>query len=139
KSDFARIRNTESVWIGRHRRDISKCAFRAEGDKFRVKAIFHKSEQTAVLSPAKVKDRPVHAGAAQILGGLFAVPGEDEVMRAGAVFSTADERHPLAIRRDPDIAKRPARSEAWRHGIRLFAVAGGSSREANEKNALGVL
>ncbi len=104
-----------------------------------MEAIFHQGEQPAVLGPAEVKDRPVHASAAEILRPFFATPAKDEIVRRGAVFAAGDEHHPLAIRRDADIAKGATRSEFLSHGIGRFAVASGSVREAKGKNTLGVL
>src|SRR5207302_2653683 len=112
--------------------------FRAESDELRVKAIFHESKQSAVLGPAKVKDRPVHTGTAEILSGSFAMPSEDKVVRRGAVFAAANERHPLAVRRDADIAEGATRSERLSHRIGCFAVTD-SIRETKKENALGIL
>ena len=139
KSDLSGIGNAKGIWIGRQGREISKRAFRGEGYKFCAKAIFHQSEQPAILGPAKIKNRPVHAGAAQILSRLFAVPGEDEVMRRWTVFTAADERHPFAVRREPDIVKGPTRRKSLRHGISCLAVVNGSIRKTKGKNAFGVL
>ena len=104
-----------------------------------MEAIFRKSEQIAVHGPTKVKDRPVHTSAAEILSGFFARPSEDQVVRRGAVFAATDKCHPFAIRRDMDIAEGAARSECLSHRFGRFAVASGSIRETKGKNALGVL
>src|SRR5258708_8290852 len=93
----------------------------------------------SVFGPAEVKHWPVHASTGEVLHSLLAVPGEYEVMRDGAVFTAADERHPPAIRRDADVVKGSTRGEGQCHGIGCFAVASGSIREAKEKNALGIL
>src|SRR5256885_10881989 len=104
-----------------------------------MEAIFRKSEQIAVHGPTKVKDRPVHTSAAEILSGFFARPSEDQVVRRGTVFAATDKCHPFAIRSDADIAEGAARSECLSHRFGRFAVARGSIRESKGRNALGLL
>src|SRR5258707_791401 len=139
KSDLPGIGNAESIWIGRYRRDFSERAFRGESDELRVETILHNSEQPTIFGPAVVEDRPVHAGAGEIMNGLVAVMSEHEVVRRRAVLAAADERHLQAIRGDADIDERPARSEDLHHRVDWLAVATGNVPETKGKNALGVL
>src|ERR1700757_3955588 len=86
KSDFAGIGNAEGIWISGESGDIFKRAFRSESNELRVETIFHESEESAVFGPPKVKYRPVHASAREVLSGFVAMPGEDEIVWRGTVF-----------------------------------------------------